>query len=54
MSVWVTASERAVTYKAERSEETGHADLAWAFMHALHHEPLAIGEETQNMMELYE
>lgn len=50
----LTNSERAVTYKAERSEETGHADLAWAFMHALHYEPLAIGEETQNMMELYE
>ena len=50
----LTNSERAVTYKAERSEETGHADLAWAFMHALHHEPLAISEQSENMMELYE
>lgn len=50
----LTNSERAVTYKASRSEETGHADLAWAFMHALHHEPLAIGDQSQNMMEMYE
>lgn len=51
----LTNSERAVTYKAERSEETGHADLAWAFMHALHHEPLAISQDqSENMMEIYE
>lgn len=28
------------TYEAGRTEETGHADLAWAVMHALDNEPL--------------
>jgi hypothetical protein len=36
----MTASGRKVTYEASRSEETGHADLAWACLHALDHEPL--------------
>ncbi|MGN6260288.1 MAG: terminase ATPase subunit family protein [Ralstonia sp.] len=36
----VTASGARVTYQAGRSEETSHADLAWACMHALSHEPL--------------
>lgn len=36
----VTASGRQFTYTAGRSEETGHADLAWALFHALHNEPL--------------
>ncbi|MET1080323.1 MAG: terminase ATPase subunit family protein [Pseudomonas sp.] len=36
----LTPSGRQVTYEAGRSEETGHADLAWAVMHALHNEPL--------------
>lgn len=36
----VTASGRAFTYTAGRSDETGHADLAWALFHALHNEPL--------------
>ncbi len=35
-----TASGRQFTFDAGRSEETGHADLAWATMHALLHEPL--------------
>lgn len=39
----LTASGRAVTYEAGRSEETGHADLAWATMHALANEPLEAG-----------
>ncbi|CAB3715655.1 hypothetical protein LMG24238_04493 [Paraburkholderia sediminicola] len=29
-----------LTYEASRSEETGHADLAWACLHALGNEPL--------------
>jgi hypothetical protein len=29
-----------VTYTAGRTEDTGHADLAWACMHALINEPL--------------
>lgn len=36
----LTASGRQVKYTAGRSEETGHADLAWALMHVLYNEPL--------------
>lgn len=36
----LTASGRAPTYEASRSEEISHADIAWATMHALQHEPL--------------
>ncbi|RAN42340.1 hypothetical protein RB25_26070 [Herbaspirillum rubrisubalbicans] len=35
----LTPSGRAITYDAGRSEETGHADLAWSVMHALDYEP---------------
>jgi uncharacterized protein YjcR len=37
----MTASGRKVTYEAARSQEIGHADLAWAVMHALDNEPFA-------------
>ncbi len=43
----MTASGRQVTYFAGRSEETGHADLAWACLHALGNEPLE-GMTTNN------
>jgi uncharacterized protein YjcR len=36
----VTPSGRQVTYEAGRNEETGHADLAWAILHAISNEPL--------------
>lgn len=36
----LTPSGRQVKYTAGRSEATGHADLAWALMHAMIHEPL--------------
>lgn len=36
----ITASQRQVTYTAGYSEQTGHADLAWACLHALGNEPL--------------
>lgn len=36
----LTDSGRHVKYTAGRSEETGHADLAWACMHTLINEPL--------------
>lgn len=36
----LTASGRQVTYTAGHSAETGHADLAWALLHALGNEPL--------------
>src|SRR5690606_18320396 len=41
----LTASGRQVTYDAGRTDDTGHADLAWACMHALDHEPLEGGTE---------
>lgn len=50
----LTASGQHVTYSAERNEETGHADLAWACMHALDHEPLDCGiGSNQSFMEVY-
>lgn len=51
----VTASGRAFTYTAGRSDETGHADLAWALFHALHNEPLE-GQTAANTgrMEIFE
>jgi len=50
----LTDSQRQVTFKASRSGETGHADLAWATMHALHKEPLVIGGQHSNrIMEFY-
>lgn len=50
----VTASGRQFTYTAGRTDETGHADLAWATFHALHNEPLE-GQTTANtgFMESY-
>ncbi|OUY08696.1 terminase large subunit domain-containing protein [Acinetobacter populi] len=36
----MTGSGRQFTFEASRSEETGHADLAWALLHALQNEPL--------------
>lgn len=50
----MTASGRQMTYTAGRTDETGHADLAWALMHALHNEPLE-GQTAQNtsIMEIY-
>ncbi|WP_177434886.1 hypothetical protein [Pseudomonas sp. Sample_21] len=42
------------TDTAGRNDNTGHADLAWALLHALHHEPLE-GQTTANTgrMEIY-
>ncbi|WP_040269142.1 terminase ATPase subunit family protein [Pseudomonas rhodesiae] len=50
----VTASGRQFTYTAGRTDEIGHADLAWATFHALHNEPLE-GQTTANtgFMESY-
>jgi uncharacterized protein YjcR len=36
----MTASGKKVTFEASRGEVTGHADLAWACLHALGNEPL--------------
>ena len=48
----LTASGRQSTYAAGRNEETGHADLAWALMHALDNEPLEGGGQTKNILEI--
>ena len=50
----VTASGRQLTYTAGYSQETGHADLAWATLHALGNEPLE-GATSNNtsIMEIY-
>jgi hypothetical protein len=37
----MTASGRQTTFTAARNDETGHADLAWACLHAIDREPLA-------------
>jgi len=49
-----TESGRQPTFEAGRSEDTSHADLAWATMHALANEPLE-GRTAQgtNIMEIY-
>jgi hypothetical protein len=50
----MTDSQRHMTYKSGRSEDTGHADLAWAVMHALSNEPLeGPTENGGSMMEIY-
>lgn len=49
----VTEKSKQPTYQAGRSEETSHADLAWAIMHAVQHEPLeGRTERNSSMMEL--
>lgn len=50
----VTAGGKLPTFEASRSEETSHADIAWATMQALLHEPLAgaTGANT-SMMEMF-
>lgn len=53
----LTASGRQFTYTAGRNNQTGHADLAWATMHALHNEPLdgPVDHGTgRSMMEMFE
>ncbi|WP_407657370.1 terminase large subunit domain-containing protein [Kushneria phosphatilytica] len=53
----LTASGRQFTYSAGRNAQTGHADLAWATMHALNNEPidvLAEGERGGSIMEMSE
>lgn len=50
----ITPSGLAITFEAGRSEETSHADLAWATMHAMANEPLE-GQQASNtsIMEIY-
>jgi len=42
------------TYKACRSEEASHSDLAWATMHALYNEPITGDSAThRNIIEVF-
>lgn len=43
----LTASQKGVTYTARRNGEIGHADIAWALLHALSNEPLDVGTESE-------
>ncbi len=49
----ITASGRQITYTAGRSRTTGHADLAWALLHALQNEPLEGASAARGTMEIY-
>lgn len=50
----LTTSGRQVTYDAGRTDDTGHADLAWACMHALDHEPIEGGAGVnQSFLEIF-
>lgn len=37
-----------ITYSASRTDATGHADIAWAVMHALAHEPLNVHKKRRS------
>lgn len=52
----ITASGRHVTYEAGRTDETGHADLAWALLNVLINEPLEAphGLSVRSTVEIYE
>lgn len=39
----LTGSQRGVTYIARRNGKVGHADIAWAILHALSNEPMDAG-----------
>lgn len=43
----MTASGKGVTYVAKRNGQIGHADLAWALLHALSNEPLDVGSASE-------
>jgi uncharacterized protein YjcR len=48
----LTGSGRAITFKASRSDDIGHADLAWAVMHILINEPLDGKARPKTRMEI--
>ena len=41
-----------ITYAANRTDSTGHADVAWAIMHALDHEPISHDHMASGSVEL--
>ncbi len=51
----MTDSGSQMTFKAGRNKRTGHAELAWATMHALSNEPMDVSFEdhNQSILEIY-
>lgn len=50
----LTASQRQMTFTAARNDDIGHADLAWALMHAIYNEPLeGQTEQNKSIVEIY-
>lgn len=50
----ITPSGRHITFYSQRSEGIGHADVAWAIMHALMNEPLAaVGDSGKATVDIY-
>ena len=51
----MTASVAKSTYRASRSEEASHADVAWATMHVLINEPLtaASGKQIKSTLVMF-
>lgn len=51
----MTDSGSQMTFKAGRRKKTGHAELAWATMHALSNEPMDVSFENNNqsILEIY-
>ncbi len=47
-----TTGSGQVTYSASRTDATGHADVAWSIMHALHYEPLNVGQRRRSKYSL--
>jgi len=43
----LTPGQRMLTYTASRAGDTGHADVAWAIMHAIDNEPLDAGDPAE-------
>lgn len=50
----ITDSGKAMTFKAGRGGQDGHADIAWATMHVLSNEPLDGKEKPKGSMEIIE
>ncbi|MGO1068419.1 terminase ATPase subunit family protein [Lysobacter sp. CA199] len=50
----LTATGRQATFEASRSDDIGHADLAWAVMHALDNEPLeGVTARNRSIVEMF-
>jgi uncharacterized protein YjcR len=50
----LTGSGRAITFKASRTDEVGHADLAWAAMHIFINEPLDGKARPKTRLEIFD